>query len=56
MMNNAGMTKNESTVPLNKFMVEIKKNYEWNQDLEQPFTGAEETFGVRMDFIMFRVM
>lgn len=24
------LTKNESTVPLNKFMAEIKKNCEWN--------------------------
>lgn len=41
-MNDAGITKNVYTVPLNKFMVEIK-NYEWNEVLEQPFTGAEGT-------------
>lgn len=27
MMNDAGITKNEYTLPLNEFMVEIKKNY-----------------------------
>lgn len=43
MMNDAGITKNEYTVPLNKFMVEIKKNYEWNEVLQQPSTGAEGT-------------
>lgn len=30
MMNDAGVTINEYTVPVNKFMVEMKKNYEWN--------------------------
>lgn len=43
MMNDAGVTKNEFKVPLNKFMVEIKKNYEWNEVPEQPSTGAEGT-------------
>lgn len=43
MMNDDGITKNEYTVPLNEFMVEIKKNYEWNKVLEQPSTGTKGT-------------
>lgn len=43
-MNDDGITKNEYTVPLNEFMVEIKKNYEWNKVLEQPSTGTKGTW------------
>lgn len=43
MINDASIGKNECTVLLNKFMVEIKKNNEWNEVLEQPSTGAEVT-------------
>lgn len=44
MMNNAGITKKWVSSAPNKFMMEIKKNYDWNEVLEQPSTGAEGTW------------
>lgn len=58
-MDDAGITKNVYTVPLNKFMVEIKKNYgmEWGSGAAiHRSSGDLSTFDVRMDFIMLRII